>query len=67
METKKVMLRRDLKLPYCTDNPNFGPNETWEITLMSRYLGKSGNYPRALIGSSSFRILVLSFLNFFSY
>lgn len=66
METKKVMLRKDLKLPYCTDNPNSGPNETLEITLMCRYFKKkSGSFPRALIGSSSFRILVLSFLNFF--
>lgn len=40
METKKVMLRKDLKLPYCTDNPNSSPNATWEITLMSRYLKK---------------------------
>lgn len=32
---------------------------------MSRYLKKSGSYPRVLIVSSSFRILVLSFLIFF--
>lgn len=41
METKKVILRKDLKLPYCTDNPNSGPNETWKITLMSGYFKKN--------------------------
>lgn len=57
------MEKRGFKLLYCINEANSGPNETWAVTPVSRYLKKKkcGRYPGGLVGSSSFRILVLSF------
>lgn len=43
METR-MSRKEDLVLPYFIDNPNLGPNETWEITLKSAYLKRSESY-----------------------